>query len=459
MTSTTYSPGSMPMLFPTRSLIIMGLLVALALIVPQFAVAQTIPDAAAAAPVIDTGSTAWMLVSTVLVLMMIIPGLALFYGGMVHKENVLACLMQSFVTCCLISVLWVIYGYSFVFTEGTAILGTAEKLFLNGMTLNSVNGVIPESVFVMFQLTFAAITCALILGSVANRIKFSSALVFVAMWFTLVYVPVAHWVWGPNGLLGGTGNADAKGIFGFGTTLDFAGGTVVHINAGMAGLVAAMVLGAHRNFGKPDAAPPYNIVFSVIGASLLWVGWFGFNAGSAVAANFNAGMAMLVTHVATAMAALSWMFVEWSTRGKPSVIGVISGAVAGLVAITPASGFVDMTGAFVIGIAAGVICFWACQLKHKLRFDDSLDVFGVHCVGGIVGALLTGIYASEAIGGKVGSFTQFMAQVEGVAVTLIYCGAMSYLILKVLDIVMGLRVDERTEEIGLDMAIHGERLH
>ncbi|MBV8938766.1 MAG: ammonium transporter [Alphaproteobacteria bacterium] len=419
--------------------------------------------AAAAPPAIDSGSTAWMLVSTLLVLMMIIPGLALFYGGMVHKESVLATLMQSFVTCCLVSVLWVVYGYSYAFTEGNGFLGGASRIFLHGLTLESTSGtapaLIPESVFVMFQLTFAAITCALIFGSVANRIKFSSGLVFIALWFTLVYIPIAHWVWGPKGMLGGTGDDKAMGLLGFGTTLDFAGGTVVHINAGIAGLMAAFVLGAHRTFGKPNGAPPYNIVFSVIGASLLWVGWFGFNAGSATAANFNAGMAMLVTHIATATAALTWMGVEWASRGKPSVIGIISGAVAGLVAITPASGFVDVTGAFVIGIAAGALCFWGCRIKHHLRFDDSLDVFGVHCIGGIVGALLTGIFAVESIGGKAGSLTQFFAQCEGVVVTLIYGGIVSFIILKVVDIIMGLRVDEAAEIAGLDMAIHGEQIH
>ncbi len=422
-----------------------------------------LPFSALAAPAIDSGATAWMLVSTLLVLMMIIPGLALFYGGMMHKESVLATLMQSFVTCCLISVLWVIYGYSLVFTEANVFIGNISKLFLNGMGLESTSGtapnLIPESVFVTFQLTFAAITCALILGSVANRLKFSSALVFIAAWFTVVYIPVAHWVWGPKGLLGGTGDSSASGILGFGPTLDFAGGTVVHINAGIAGLMAALVLGAHKNFGSNDGAPPYNIVFSVIGASLLWVGWFGFNAGSAMAANFSAGMAMLVTHIAAATAALAWMAVEWSTRGKPSVIGIISGAVAGLVAITPASGFVDVKGAFAIGLISGILCFWGCQLKYKLKFDDSLDVFGVHCIGGIAGGLLTGIFASESIGGHMGSFNQLIAQAEGILVTVVYCGIMSFIILKIIDKIMGLRVDAATEEMGLDMAIHGEKLH
>ncbi len=410
-------------------------------------------------PRIDTGNTAWMLVSTLLVLMMTIPGLALFYGGMVHKESVLATLMQSFVTCCLVSVLWVVYGYSYVFTENSRWLGNASKIMLSGVGVDTLSGDIPETVFIMFQMTFAIIACALIFGSVANRIKFSSALVFVGLWFTFVYIPVAHWVWGPNGALGGVGNAEAKGIFGLGVTLDFAGGTVVHINAGIAGLVAALVLGAHKNFGKPDESPKYNIVFSVIGASLLWVGWFGFNAGSALSAKGLAGMAILVTHIAAAAAALAWMVIEWMTRGKPSVIGIISGAVAGLVAITPASGFVDLAGALIIGVAAGLLCFWGCQLKHKLRFDDSLDVFGVHFVGGVVGALLTGLLAVESIGGKAGSMTQFVAQSEGVVVTVAYTGVVSFVILKAIDVVMGLRVTALAEEEGLDMVIHGEGVH
>ena len=423
------------------------------------ALAQT----AAAAPVIDSGSTAWMLVSTLLVLMMTIPGLALFYGGMVHKESVLATLMQSFVTVTIITVLWMVFGYSLIFTEHNSFVGGFSKFMLSGIGINSTSGtapaLIPETVYVMFQLTFGIIACALIFGSVATRIKFSSALVFVSLWFAIVYVPVAHWVWGPKGLLGGTGIDGYKGILGFGATLDFAGGTVVHINAGIAGFVAAIVLGHRKGFGRDEMAPPYNIVFSVIGASLLWVGWFGFNAGSAVAAGGSAGMAMLVTHVAAASASLAWMAAEWYTRGKPSVIGIISGAVAGLVAITPASGFVDFEGALAIGVIGGVVCFWACGLKFKFGFDDSLDVFGVHCVGGIVGALLTGIFALKDIGGTDGSLSQFFAQCEGVTVTIVYCGVMSFIILKAVDVIMGLRVDEETEHAGLDLIIHGEGLH
>jgi ammonium transporter, Amt family len=437
-------------------LCVMALIALTLFILSEPALAQ----ASTLAPALDSGSTSWMLVSTLLVLMMTLPGLALFYGGMVHKESVLATLMQSFVTTTLVTVLWVIFGYSMIFTEHNSFIGGLGKLMLSGIEVNTLNGVIPETVFCMFQMTFGIITCALIFGSVATRIKFSAALIFVAAWFTLVYVPIAHWVWGPGGMLGGVGLTDYKGLLGFGTTLDFAGGTVVHINAGIAGLMAALVLGHRKGFATSELAPPYNIVFSVIGASLLWVGWFGFNAGSAAAANGSAGMAMLVTQVATATASLTWMFIEWIYHKKPSVIGIISGAVAGLVAITPASGFVDLAGAMMIGIAAGGICYWACGLKFRFGFDDSLDVFGVHCVGGIVGALLTGVFAVEAVGGKAGSLAQFLAQCEGVGITILYCGIVSYIILKVLDIVMGgVRVDEATEHTGLDLAIHGNMLH
>ena len=453
-----------------RFLCASGIFALVMLFVNDSAFAQEAATAAAAAapavptaPVIDSGSTAWMLVSTLLVLMMTIPGLALFYGGMVHKESVLATLMQSFVATTLVTVLWMVYGYSMIFTEHSGFIGSMSKFMLAGVgvasTYGSAPAVIPETVYIMFQLTFGIITCALIFGSVATRIKFSSAIAFIALWFTVVYIPVAHWVWGPKGMLGGTGIDGYKGLMGFGATLDYAGGTVVHINAGIAGLMAAIVLGHRKGFGKDEMAPPYNIVFSVIGASLLWVGWFGFNAGSAVAANGNAGMAMLVTHVATATASLAWMSAEWFTRGKPSVIGIISGAVAGLVAITPASGFVDFQGSLAIGFVAGAVCFWACSLKFKFGFDDSLDVFGVHCVGGIIGALLTGIFAVKEIGGTEGSFTQFLAQCEGVTVTVVYCGVMSFIILKLIDVVMGLRVDQATEHAGLDLIIHGEGLH
>jgi len=451
-----------------NSLCVLGLAALVYVVIFDPAIAQESSAAvtaavSATAPTFDSGSTAWMLVSTLLVLMMTIPGLALFYGGMVHKESVLATLMQSFVTVCVITILWVAYGYSLIFTEHSSIIGGFSKMFLSGINLSSTAGSasspIPESVFVMFQMTFGIISCALIFGSVANRIKLSAAILFVVAWFTLVYIPVAHAVWGPKGILGGLGIDGYKGIFGFGPTLDYAGGTVVHINAGIAGLVAALVLGKRKGFGREEMAPSYNIVFSVIGASLLWVGWFGFNAGSAIAANGNAGMAMLVTQVATAMAAITWMCVEWATRRKPSVIGIISGAVAGLVAITPACGFVGVGGAIVIGAVAGVACFYACGLKFRFGFDDSLDVFGVHCVGGIVGALLTGLLAVSEIGGMSGNLYQLVAQLEGVVVTLLYSGIASFVILKVIDVVMGLRPSPEAEHGGLDLHIHGEKLH
>ena len=414
------------------------------------------------APVSDSGSTAWVLISTILVLMMTIPGLALFYGGMMHKESVLATLMQSFVTTALISVLWVTYGYSLVFTEHSGFIGGMSKFMLNGVRVSSVYGtepaIIPEMLYMMFQMTFAIITCALIFGAVANRINFAAGLVFVGTWFTLVYCPVAHWVWGPKGMLGGTGMPQYMGISGLGHVIDFAGGTVVEINSGIAGLMAAVVLGHRKNFGAHEA-PPYNIVFSVIGASLLWVGWFGFNAGSAIAAGGSAAMAMVNTHIAGAIASLTWMGVEWYQRGKPSVIGIISGAVAGMVAITPACGFVDLGGSIIIGLVSGLACYWACGLKFKFWYDDSLDVFGIHAVGGIVGLLLTGLLAVQDMGGITGNFLQFSAQCEGAAITIVYCGIMSYFILKVIDVTMGLRVDAATEREGLDFAIHGNQLH
>ncbi len=422
------------------------------------AFAQDAMVAIAPPPPIDTGSTAWMIVATILVLMMTIPGLALFYGGMVNKQSVLSTLMQSFVCVTLVTVLWIVYGYSLIFTEHSGFIGGMDKFMHGGITAETLTGtapaMIPETVFSMFQMTFGIITCALIFGAVATRIKFSAALVFIAAWFTLVYIPVAHWVWGPKGMLGGLGIDGYKGLLGFGPTLDFAGGTVVHINAGIAGLVAAFVLKSRKGFLTSEIPLPYNIVFSVIGACLLWVGWFGFNAGSAVAANGAAGMAMLVTQVATATASLSWMTIEWIKRGKPSALGIISGAVAGLVAITPACGFVDVSGALIIGAVAGVLCFFACSLKFKFKVDDSLDVFGVHCVGGIVGALLTGLLATSS-----GSVTQFFAQCEGVAVTILYCGAMSYAILTFINVVMGARIDEETEYAGIDLVSHGEMLH
>ncbi|WP_434630335.1 ammonium transporter [Chromobacterium sp. CV08] len=422
-----------------------------ALSLPALADAPAGP-AVAAAKVINSGDTAWMLTSTALVLFMTIPGLALFYGGMVRKKNVLATLMQSFAITALVTVLWTVIGYSLAFTVGTPYIGDLSRLLLDGMVymkdagklaVHPLAGTIPESVFMTFQMTFAIITPALITGAFAERMKFSAMLVFMALWSLLVYVPVAHWVWAPGGWMGD------KGV------LDFAGGTVVHINAGVAGLVTALVLGKRIGFGK-EAMPPHNLILTLVGASMLWVGWFGFNAGSAGAADGRAGMAMVTTQVATAMAALAWMFAEWATKKKPSVLGIASGAVAGLVAITPAAGFVDVKGALVIGLAAGVVCFWgATGLKHMLGYDDSLDAFGVHGVGGIVGALLTGVFAVKDIGGADGSLA---TQALGVGVTIVYCGIVTFVLLKLVDIALGLRVAEDEEREGLDVVLHGERV-
>jgi Amt family ammonium transporter len=412
-------------------------------------------EAPAAAPTLNSGDTAWMLTSTALVLAMTIPGLALFYGGMVRSKNVLATMMQCFAITCLISVLWMMFGYSLAFdttgmekgvTNFNSFVGGLSKAFLSGMEKGSLTLAVPESVFMTFQMTFAIITPALIVGAFAERMKFSAMLWFMAIWSLVIYAPIAHMVWsGDGGFMWDMG------------VLDFAGGTVVHINAGIAGLVAALVLGKRKGWPTTPMAP-HNLTLSVIGAALLWVGWFGFNAGSAVAADGRAGMAMAVTQIATAAAALGWMFSEWLSHGKPSVLGIISGAVAGLVAITPASGFVGPVGALIIGIAAGVICFLAStKLKRALKYDDSLDAFGVHAIGGIVGALLTGFFAVESIGGTAGSFSQFLIQLKGVAITVVYCAVGTYIILKVLDAIMGLRVNDEQETEGLDLALHDER--
>ncbi len=439
------------------------LIACIVLIFPQLGLAQT-----PAAAKIDSGDTAWMLISTAIVLLMTIPGLALFYGGMVNKECVLGVLAQSFAVCCLISVLWIIYGYSFAFTQGGSLyLGGASRIMLSGMGLKAISPLattIPESVYVMFQLTFAVITGALILGAVATRIQFSSMLVFIGLWFTFVYIPIAHWVWGDHGWLGGTNIDKYPGLFGLGTTLDFAGGTVVHINAGVAGIVAAIVMGKGFDFDKRRRnTPPYNIGLSLTGASLLWVGWFGFNAGSAVTSGDRAGMAMLVTHVATAAAGLAWMAVEWLKSKKPTVLGIISGAVAGLVAITPASGFVDVQGAFYIGVAAGICCYLATSLKYKFGIDDTLDVFGVHCVGGIIGAILTGVFAVESIGGTKGALegniNQLFTQILSVGITIVYCAVVSYILLRIIKATMGLTLSETDQRIGLDQSQHGEMIH
>ena len=400
---------------------------------------------------INSGDTAWMLTSTALVLMMTIPGLALFYGGMVRKKNVLATLMQSFAITCLVTVLWWLIGYSLAFTPGgTAYLGGFSRAFMNGMvylhdagktSVSHLGVTVPETVYAMFQLTFAIITPALITGAFADRMKFSAMLWFMGIWSIVVYAPIAHWVWEPSGWLA------VKGV------LDFAGGTVVHINAGIAGLACALVLGKRIGYGK-EPMPPHNLTLTLIGASLLWVGWFGFNAGSAVASDGRAGMAMAATQIATAVAALAWMFAEWLAKGKPSVLGIASGAVAGLVAITPASGFVGPNAAVLIGVAAGVLCFYASSyVKKWLGYDDSLDAFGVHCIGGIVGALLTGALVSKEISGADGSV---LIQLWGVGTTLIYGFIVSFIILKIIDMTIGLRVPEDQEREGLDISLHGE---
>ncbi len=406
------------------------------------------------APTISGGDTAWMLTSTALVLFMTIPGLALFYGGMVRAKNVLSVLMQCFAITALVTILWTIYGYSLAFGDGgslNSVIGGLDNLFLKGVSLTSVYGTqtIPETVFMTFQMTFAIITPALIVGAFAERMKFSALMWFMGLWLTLVYLPVAHWVWG-GGWLGSMG------------VLDFAGGTVVHINAGIAGLMAALVIGKRKGF-PTTAMPPHSLGYTVIGASMLWVGWFGFNAGSELAADGVAGMAMAVTQIATATAALSWMFAEWSAHGKPSVLGIASGAVAGLVAITPASGTAGPMGAIGIGIAAGVLCFLAStKVKRMFGYDDALDVFGVHAVGGIVGALLTGVFASAALGGKglaegLTILDQLVKQGIGVATTLVYTAIVSLILLKIVDWTIGLRVSEEQETEGLDLALHDER--
>jgi Amt family ammonium transporter len=433
------------------------------------------PAAAATPPACDaktlkectpnSGDTAWMLTSVALVLMMTIPGLGLFYGGMVRKKNVGDTVMTSFAITCLITVLFACVTYSLAFTGGTAFIGGLSRVFLRDIVSdiskgignpNSLAPTIPETVYMCFQMTFAIITPALIAGAFAERMKFSAMLWFIGLWAIFVYAPIAHWVWGPDGIFSAA-NTDEKGDFaGWVKVLDFAGGTVVHINAGVAGLMCALMLGKRR-----DTAPAHNMVLTFIGASLLWVGWFGFNAGSAVSAGMQAGMAMTVTQIATAVAGLTWMFVEWAHRGKPTVIGIASGAVAGLVAITPASGFVGPVGSMVIGIAAGVACYLgATSLKHAFGYDDALDCFGVHAVGGMVGAILTGVFAIEQYGGTAGLIEgnprQVLNQIIGVAVVFIYDAVISLIILKIVDMAIGLRVDGDTELEGLDLALHGE---
>jgi Amt family ammonium transporter len=411
---------------------------------------------------LNSGDTAWMITSSALVLMMTIPGLGLFYGGMVRKKNVLATLAQSFGATALITVLWMLIGYSIAFTPNPDAgmnnwIGGFSYLFLAPMKLTSVSslaGTIPESVYMFFQMTFAIITPALIAGALADRMKFSAFLWFMGLWLILVYCPIAHMVWG-GGWLGTAG------------AMDYAGGSVVHLNAGTAALVTCLVLGKRIGLGT-DNMSPHNLVLSVIGASLLWVGWFGFNAGSAVTAGYNAGMAAAATQIATAAAALAWMFAEWIIAKKPSVLGMISGAVAGLVAITPASGFVDPVGALIIGLAAGVVCYCsAVWLKKAIGYDDSLDAWGVHGVGGALGAIMTGMFAKGAIntaypkGGWLtdGNFDQMIAQFKDVGFVFVYCAIVTFIILKVIDMIVGLRVSPEVEVEGLDINLHGETVH
>jgi Amt family ammonium transporter len=456
----------------------------LAVLLPAIGFAQ---DAAPAAP--DKGDTAWMLTSTALVLLMSVPGLALFYGGLVRSKNMLSVLMQVFVGFALISVLWCVYGYSFAFTANNPFFGGTSRLFLDGVfdpstgafalgATFSKNTPMYEIVFVAFQATFAAITCCLILGSLVERIKFSAALVFLVIWFTFAYVPVSHMVWfwaGPDAYTSAevveATNATAGKIWQWGA-LDFAGGTVVHINAGVAGLVAAFVLGKRIGLGK-EALTPHSLTMTMIGASLLWFGWFGFNAGSALEANGFAALAFMNTYLATACAVLSWMFAEWLIKGKPSMLGAASGAVAGLVAITPAAGNVGIPGAFVIGLVAGVICFWGVTgLKKLIRADDSLDVFGVHAVGGITGALLTGVFNAPSLGGPglvtdwvtasmgyPGIGAQLLIQAKAVALVVGWTAAVSLIGCYLVKLTIGLRVSYEEEREGLDISTHGERAY
>src|SRR5215469_7787213 len=461
--------------------VLLGLCLAVSSYTPIYAQDQA-PAAESAGPAVETlacdskvqkecspnsGDTAWMLTSMAIVLMMTVPGLALFYGGMVRKKNVGDTVMTSFAITCLISILWLFFTYSLAFREGGELFGVDVGWFIGGLDRaglqdilsdiannkgnpNSLAPTIPESVYSMFQLTFAIITAALIAGSFAERMKFSAMLWFIGLWAIFVYSPIAHWVWGPDGFLNSANNNAWVKV------LDFAGGTVVHVNSGTAGLMAALMLGKRKDIG-----PPHNMVLTMIGASLLWVGWFGFNAGSAVSAGMQAGMAMTVTQIATAMAGLTWMFVEWSLRGKPTVIGICSGAVAGLVAITPASGFVGPVGALAIGAAAGAVCYWGTTgLKHMFGYDDALDCFGVHAVGGIVGALLTGVFAIGEYGGTSGliegNAMQVVNQAKGIVIVLAYDAVVSLVILKVVDFVIGLRVTDEIEREGLDLTLHGE---
>jgi len=419
----------------------------------------TVTPALAQAGKIDAGDTAWMIGATGLVLLMTIPGLALFYAGMVRKKNVLATMAQSLAATFIVSILWVCIGYSLTFTGDGAFIGSLERIFLVGLTPDAISPLaktIPECLFMMYQMTFAIITVALVAGSVADRVRFSAYLIFSALWLLLVYVPIAHWVWG-GGFLGRYG------------LIDFAGGTVVHLNAGVAGLVAAYVLGARRGYGHENLSP-FDLTLAIVGTGLLWVGWFGFNGGSALGANSRAVMAIVATHLAASAGAVTWMTLEWCTRGKPSVLGMISGAVAGLGTITPASGFVLPMQALLIGFIAGTICFWACTwLKPKVGYDDSLDVFGVHGIGGFTGTLLAGVLAVGALSASPelpggirglieGNPQQVLAQLYGVVVTVLWSGILTLIILKVVSAVVPLRVRQEDEVMGLDVSQHGEAL-
>lgn len=420
----------------------LGMLAPAALLLPGMAMAED---------TLNSGDTAWMITATALVLLMTLPGLALFYGGMVRKKNVLSLCMQAIAIASLMSVLWVVAGYSLAFGEGNAYIGDLSKAFFAGVGYDTLSGTIPETVFATFQMTFAIITPVLIIGAFAERMKFSAVMWFTGIWVLAVYAPITHWVWG-GGFLGEMG------------ALDFAGGTVVHVNAGVAGLVCALVLGKRTGHPK-EAMLPHNLTLTLIGASLLWVGWFGFNAGSELAADGTAGMAMLVTQLATATAVLAWTFAEWIVFKKPSLLGACSGAVAGLVAITPASGFVGPIGALAIGAAAGVVCFWAvAYLKKMLGYDDSLDAFGIHAIGGMVGAMLTGVFVSSSFGGAgfaegVNMGSQLIVQAEAIGATIVYDVIATFIILKIIDAVIGLRVSQDEEREGLDITQHGEQVY
>ena len=404
------------------------------------------------APGINTSDTAWMIVATAFVLMMTVPGLALFYAGMVRKKNVLATMAQSLGAVAAISILWVAYGYSLTFTGSGGGLGSLHRFMLSGMTMDSVSPfakTIPESLFVLYQMTFGVIAVALIAGSVADRMRFSSYMLFCAGWFTLAYIPLAHWIWG-GGFLAQLG------------VLDFAGGLVIHLSAGSAGLVAAIMLGSRRGYGSENLAP-HDLSLAVIGTGLLWVGWFGFNGGSALQANSRAVMAILSTHLAACAGALTWSAIEWIKRRKPSVLGMISGAVAGLGTITPASGFVTPGEGLLIGLIAGGVCYWACtSLKHRYKYDDTLDVFGIHGIGGLIGTLLTGIFATQSIGGVAGLLEGnphlLLAQIAGVVVTIVWSGGATYVLLKLIDTRVSVRVSHEHEVEGLDITQHGEAL-